>query len=828
MKLSIDWLKEYIEINETPEDLAHILTMGGLEVEGVLEHEKVPGGLKGLVIGEVMECGKHPNADTLSVTKVDIGDGEATPIVCGAPNVAAGQKVVVATVGAMLYPSGGDPFKIKKSKIRGEVSMGMICAEDEIGMGTDHDGIMVLATDLPNGTPAAEHFKLQADHVLEIGLTTNRADAASHFGAARDIKALFRTPIHFPDLSTFKVENTNLPIEVIVENTAACPRYSGVTISGVTVKASPDWLTQRLASIGLASINNIVDVTNYVLHGLGQPLHAFDAAKVTGNKIIVKTLAEGTKFTTLDEVERSLFEEDLMICNAEESMCIAGVFGGLHSGVSDTTTSIFLESAYFSPAYVRRSSMKHGLKTDAAFRFERGTDPNITVAALKYAAILIKEVAGGAISSEIVDIYPEAVPNFEVSIAYQHVDRLIGKEIPRDRIKEILTDLEMEIIEDRIDGLTLSVPPYRVDVQREADIIEDILRIYGFNEIEVSEHLDADFLANFPAKDKDNLRDEITQALAANGAFEIITNSLTKPEYATWLEGVEEQDSIEMLNKLSVDLAVLRQSMVFSGLEVVAHNVNRRQKDVKLFEYGKIYKKQQQSKLELVKDKVSELLGKENEVAISEKFSEQEQLVLFVTGNQHQESWLAPNQKVNFHSLSSLVQVIFGIVGLEKYDTTDADHGALQYGAQYTINKKVIAQLGLVKPSLAKKIGLKQDVFYAELDWAYIAKKGKKKVVFQEIPKFPEVRRDLSIVLDKSVSFEQVKSVALKAERKLLHSLNVFSVYEGENLGEGKKSYAISFMLQDKDKTLTDKVIDKSMNRLIQSFEQQLSAIIRK
>lgn len=804
MKLSIDWLKEYIEINETPEDLAHILTMGGLEVEGILEHEKVPGGLKGLVIGEVLECSKHPNADSLNITKVDIGTDEAKPIVCGAPNVAAGQKVVVATVGAMLYPSGGDPFKIKKSKIRGEVSMGMICAEDEIGMGIDHDGIMVLDTDLPNGTPAAEHFNLKADHVLEIGLTPNRADAASHFGAARDIKALFRNPINFPNISGFSVDNTNLPIEVVVENTEACPRYSGLTISGVTVKESPEWLKQRLASIGLAPINNIVDATNYVLHGLGQPLHAFDAAQVTGNKIIVKTLVEGTKFTSLDEVERSLLAEDLMICNAEEGMCIAGVFGGLHSGVSDSTTSIFLESAYFSPAYVRRSSMKHGLKTDAAFRFERGTDPNITVDALKYAALLIKEIAGGQISSEVVDIYPETVPNFEVSIQYKNVDRLIGKEIPRDRIKEILTDLEMEITEDREDGLTLSVPPYRVDVQREADIIEDILRIYGFNEIEVSENLDADFLANFPAKDKDNLRDEITQALAANGAFEMITNSLTKPEYAEWLEGVEAQNSIEMLNKLSVDLAVLRQSMVFSGLEVVAHNVNRRQKDVKVFEYGKTYKKTEDG------------------------FKEHEQLSLFVSGSQQQESWIASTQKATFHTLSHLIQVVFGIIGLEKYETNDATHGALQYGVQYIINKKVVAQLGMVKPSLAKKLGLKQEVFYAELDWEYIAKKGKKKVVFQEIPKFPEVRRDLSIVLDKNISFEQVKSVALKSERKLLQELNVFSVYEGENLGEGKKSYAISFTLQDKDKTLTDKVIDKAMNRLIHSFEQQLGAIIRK
>ena len=804
MKLSLDWLKEYVAIDQSPEDLAHTLTMSGLEVEGISEFETIQGGLKGLVVGEVLACEQHSNADKLRVTKVDIGADEPQQIVCGAPNVAAGQKVIVATVGATLYPTGHEPFKIKKSKIRGEVSLGMICAEDEIGLGTDHDGIMVLDTDLPNGTPAADYFNIKADHILEIGLTPNRADAASHFGAARDIKALFRTPVKFPDLSAFKVDNHDLTIDVEVENSEACPRYSGITISGVTVKESPDWLKQRLQAIGLAPINNIVDATNYILHGLGQPLHAFDAAHIKGNKVIVKNLPEGSKFTTLDEVERSLHDHDLMICNAEEGMCIAGVFGGIKSGVTESTKAIFIESAYFSPAAVRKTSMVHGLKTDAAFRYERGTDPNITVKALKAAALLIKDVAGGSISSEVIDIYPNPISNFEVSIKYKNVDRLIGKQIERVRIKEILTDLEMEILEDREDGLTLSVPPYRVDVQREADIIEDILRIYGFNEVEVSESLDADFLANFPAKDKDNLRDEITHALAANGAFEIFTNSLTKPEYAEWQSDLDPTNSVEMLNKLSVDLGVLRQSMVFSGLEVVAHNVNRRQKDLKLFEYGKVYKH------------------------TTDGYDEKEKLSIFVSGNQQPESWLAESRQSDFHTLKRLVDVVCQVVGIDGFDTTDAVHGALQYGIQYVKNDKIIAELGLVKPSLCKKLGLKQSVLYAELDWEYIVKKGKKKVIFQEIPKFPEVRRDLSLVLNKSVKFEDVKKIAFQTEKKLLQHINVFSVYEGESIGEGKKSYAISFTLLDKAKTLTDKVIDKSMNKLIQAFEQQLGAVIRK
>lgn len=805
MKLSLDWLKEYIDIDCSPEELSHILTMGGLEVEGLSKVEKIPGGLEGLVIGEVKECGKHPGADRLNVTKVDAGGDELLPIVCGAPNVAAGQKVVIATVGSMLYPASGEPFKIKKSKIRGEVSMGMICAEDEIGLGDDHDGIMVLDTELPNGTPAAEHFNLKPDVQIEIGLTPNRADAASHYGTARDLKVLLDKPLRFPDLSEFKPDNHSLPIDIVVENTEACPRYTGITVSGVKVGPSPEWLQERLTAIGLSPINNVVDVTNYVLHGLGQPLHAFDADKIEGNKVIVKTLDEGTPFVTLDEVERKLGATDLMICNAQEGMCIAGVFGGLSSGVTDSTTKVFIESAYFNPDYVRRTSTKHGLKTDASFRFERGTDPNVTVQAAQYAAMLIKEVAGGEISSDIVDVYPQSIPDFEVAIKYRNVDRLIGKSIDRNQIKAILTGLEMHIIEEDAEGIKLSVPPYRVDVQREADIIEDILRIYGFNNIEISEQLQADSLAGFPTQDRDKMRFELSMFLAANGCNEIFSNSLTKPEY---LEGISDFDAaanVPMLNQLSADLGVMRQSMVFSGLEAVAHNINRRQSDLKLFEFGRTYHKKGER-----------------------KYEEREHLAIFVTGNTKAETWQMPSTPSNFHSLLRLVEMVLQRLGLGDYDTEDSSSDLFQYGLELTYNKKVLAQIGRLKNTVSKKAGVKQEVFYADLDWEALTAKAQQTVEYQEIPKFPEVRRDLSLVLDKSVSFAQVKALAAQTERKLLRRLNVFSVYEGENLEEGKKSYAISFILQDANKTLNDKTIDKTMNRLMQRFEKELGAVIRK
>jgi phenylalanyl-tRNA synthetase beta chain len=658
---------------------------------------------------------------------------------------------------------------------------------------------------------------LQPDSIFEIGLTPNRADAASHFGTARDLTVLLDSPIKFPDTSSFKVDNENLhpPISVEVEDTKACPRYSGVTISGITVADSPEWLQERLKSVGLMPINNVVDITNYVLHGLGQPLHAFDADKIAGNKVIVKTLPTGTKFTTLDEVERELNETDLMICNSEEPMCIAGVFGGVSFGVSESTKNIFLESAYFSPMSVRKTSMKHSLKTDAAFRYERGTDPNITVEALKVAALLIKEIAGGEISSEVVDIYPNPIKHFEVEVAYKNVDRLIGKKIDRNRIKQILQGLEMEILKDSDDGITLSVPPYRVDVQREADIIEDILRIYGFNDIELSENLGADSLANFPKIDRENLKSEVSELLSGNGAYEIFANSLTKPEYAASLSELSAEGNVEMLNPLSSELTVMRQSMIFSGLEVIAHNVNRRQKEVKIYEFGKTYHK-------LPKQEGDDLVAAKN------KYDEKEKLTVFVTGSKQAESWISPTEKANFHSLSKLVQLTLQKLGFTNYQSTDVQNSAFQYGIQLEQNKKVIAQLGMLKPSVCKLADVKQEVFYAEIDWAYFVKKGKPKVTFQEISKFPEVRRDLSLVLDKSVSFEQVRQLAFRTERKLLQSVNVFSVYEGESIGEDKKSYALSFILQDASKTLNDKAIDKTMGKFMNQFERELGAVIRK
>lgn len=804
MKISYKWLKELIEITETPEEIGNLLTATGLEVENIEEIESIKGGLKGVVIGEVLTCEKHPEADRLKVTTVNVGLEQPLEIVCGAPNVAAGQKVIVATVGSVLYPTGSDqPLVLKKSKIRGAVSEGMICAEDELGLGTSHDGILVLETTLSNGTPASEYFGISSDYLIEIGLTPNRADAASHFGVARDLKAVLGREINLPSVDAFKIDNHSLPMQVRVENTEACPRYAGLTISGLKVGESPEWLKLKLQTIGIRSINNIVDVTNYICHELGQPMHAFDAGKVTGNEVVVKTVAAGTVFKTLDGQDRKLSDADLMICNAEDPMCIAGVFGGFDSGVTAETTAIFLESAYFSPVWVRRTAQRYSLKTDSSFRFERGTDPNMPVYALKRAALLIQEVAGGTVSSDITDIYPVPVEDFRVKMSYRNIDRLIGKSIEKTRIEAILEGLDIAIAERDEKGFIAIVPPYRVDVQREADVIEEILRIYGFSQVELSDALSSDYISDFPVNDPEKLRMRVSELLAANGFNEMINNSLTKPEYQEYLGEAVAATSVKILNYLSEDLSVMRQTLLFSGLEVIAYNSNRRQRDLKLFEFGKTYHH------------------------IEGKYVEKERLSVFLSGNIQEESWLEKSREVTFHDLAAMVSQILSSMKVRNIEKQDADSAVFQYGQTLTLNRKPVVSFGLLKPSLAKKTDVKASVFYADFDWEYILKQYSSAVKFKEVAKFPEVRRDLSLVVDKKITFEELRQIAYKTEKQLLRSVNVFDVYEGANL-EGRKSYSISFILQDDQQTLTDKMIDKSMSRLISTYERELNAVIRK
>jgi phenylalanyl-tRNA synthetase beta chain len=804
MKISYKWLRDLIELPETPEKIGELLTATGLEVEGIEEVEAIKGGLRGVVIGQVLTCEKHPDADRLSVTTVDVGQELPLSIVCGAANVAAGQKVLVATVGTSLYPTGSEqPLVMKKSKIRGVVSEGMICAEDELGLGTSHDGILVLDTDLPTGTAATDYLGMEAEHVFEIGLTPNRADAASHYGVARDLRAVLGRAISLPSVEAFKVDSQELPIEVLVENTEACPRYCGVTLTGLQVGPSPDWLRTRLEAIGVRPINNVVDVTNYVLHELGQPLHAFDAELISSSRVVVKTLLAGTSFVTLDEQERTLTERDLMICNADEPMCIAGVFGGIQSGVTESTTSLFLESAYFSPTWVRRTAQHHSLKTDASFRFERGTDPNMPLYALKRAVLLIQEVAGGQVSSEVVDVYPQPVEAFKVPVKYRNVDRLIGKSLDRELIKSILRSLDIEPEQEQEGTFTAVVPPYRVDVQREADVIEEILRIYGFDQVELSESLRSDYLSDFPVNDAEKLRLRVTELLAASGFNEMINNSLTKPGPQASVAESLPGESVPILNYLSEDLSVMRQTMLFTGLETVAYNLNRRQRDLRLFEFGKTYHK------------------------INGRFAEKNRLVLFLTGDVQAESWFGGAREVQFHDLAGVVGKVLSALRAKSPESTEADAALFQRGITYTLNKKPVVTLGVVRPAVAKKADVKVPVFYADFDWDYLLRQYSPAVAFQEVPRFPEVRRDLSLVLDRAVSFDQLRQLAYKTERQLLREVNVFDVYEGDNLG-GKKAYALSFILQDDQQTLTDKVIDKTMQRLMVSFEKELGAHIRK
>lgn len=804
MKISLTWLKEFIDLPESTEQISQWLTGTGLEVEGVETYEEIEGGLEGLVIGEVVTCTKHANADKLSVTTVDIGNNTISPIVCGAPNVAVGQKVVVATVGATLYPSGGESFKIKKAKIRGEVSEGMICAEDEIGLGASHDGIMVLPTDLPNGTPAKKYFKPSIDEVVEIGLTPNRADAASHQGVARDLRALLDRPIILPESDASKVSKGRA-IAVEVMNTTACPRYSGLTISGIKVEGSPSWLQNRLKAIGLSPINNVVDITNYILHGLGQPLHAFDADEITGDKIIVDTLTEGTTFTTLDEKERKLASSDLMICNADlEGMCIAGVFGGIKSGVKQSTTSIFLESACFAPDYIRKTAQNHQLKTDASFRFERGTDPNNTVFALKVAAKLITEICGGEITSDITDIYPRPVEDFVVSVKYKNIDRLIGKALDRDFIRKTLELLDIKVESKTELGFTAVVPPYRVDVTREADIIEEILRIHGYDNIELSSQLGSTYLSEFPDKDKTSIMGKVANLLVSRGYSEIFTNSLSNPTLTANTSDWPADQNIEVLNKLSEELGILRPTLLFTGLESIRYNISHKQSNLKFFELGKSY-------------------------TLSDgKYKEKEHLVLFLSGKTQEEHWNATPEGVDFHNLKEAVVAVFHKLGIGNLDSQPSENETFQYALSLSSDGRQLASLGLVAPQLAKRSGLKTPVFFADIDWKALMKSAGKQPNYTPVSKHPEVRRDLSLVIDKKVSFKDIQEVALTVEKRLLKKINVFSVYEGEKIEEGKKSYALSFILQDQNKTLQDKAIDKVMQQLIKKFESDLNAHIRK
>jgi len=799
MKISYNWLKEFIDTDKTPEEISKILTGTGLEVESLEKVQPIPGGLEGLVVGYVKECHQHLNADRLRVTKVDVGTGEELQIVCGAHNVAAGQRVVVAAVGTTVYPTAGEPFKINKSKIRGEVSEGMICAEDEIGLGTDHAGIMELDYNAVVGTLAKDYFKLKDDYQYEIGLTPNRADAASHLGTARDIAAFLKIAIHKPDVSAFKVANTDLTVKVIVENEQACPRYSGVTISGVEVKESPLWLKERLAVIGIRSINNIVDATNYVLHDLGQPLHAFDADAIKGNTVIVKNCPEGTLFKTLDGVERKLSADDLMICNAEAPMCIAGVFGGVDSGVKETTKNIFLESAYFNSVSVRKTARRHGLKTDASFRFERGTDPDMTVFALKRAALLIKQVAGGSVSSEISDHYPNPVAPFAVDITYKNVDRLIGKAIPHTEIKGIIKALEIRIVSETDEGLSLKVPPYRVDITREVDIVEEILRIYGYNNIEIPTQIRAS-LNNSVRPEKDSVQSLLSDLLTANGFNEIMSNSLTKSAYSSNLD-----KAVKILNPLSNDLDVMRQTMLYSGLEAIAYNQNRKNADLKLYEFGKVYE------------------------VLEEKYIETQRFAIFITGSGQSEHWNQKAKPVSFYNLKAIVDGLVEKLNISDCTVEDATCKKLAYGLQYKRNNKQLVKFGAVSKEALKKVDMDREVFYADFNFDMILKSVlKNKIVYEDVSKFPAVKRDLSMLIDKSVTFGQLKQIAQKAERKLLQDVNVFDVYEGDKLPAGKKSYALSFVLQDSEKTLTDKAIDSVMQKIVYNLEKEAGAEIRK
>lgn len=816
MTISYNWLKSYIDLNFTPQQLSEVLTSLGLEVDGIEEHQSIKGGLEGFVIGEVLTCERHPNADKLSKTTVNIGGERALDIVCGAPNVAAGQKVVVATVGTMVYGMG-EAFEIKKSKIRGEVSEGMLCAEDELGLGKGHDGILVLEPETVVGTLAKDYFKIESDWIFEIGLTPNRIDCASHYGVARDLSAYLKqnkiaANLKKPAVDAFKVADNSLPISVEVLNNEACPRYSGVSISGVKIAQSPEWLKNRIKAIGLNPINNVVDITNFVLHELGQPLHAFDADKIEGGKVIVKTYNEGTPFVTLDGVERKLAATDLIIGNEKEGMCIAGVFGGMHSGISDTTTNVFLESAYFNSVWVRKTARRHALSTDSSFRFERGTDPNNTIYALKRAANLICEIAGGKVSSEVIDLYPVKIEDFIVEINFERIFNLLGKNIGVETIRTILTALEIQIESETAEGMVLRVPPYRVDVTREADIVEELTRVYGFNNIEFDERVNASIVYN-SGPDRDKIYNTIADLLAANGFNEMMSNTLTRSAYYESSESLK-QSLIYLKNPLSSDLNALRQSLFFGGLEAIVRNVSYRSSNLRLFEFGNC----------------QFYTGTESEKSELKKYKESAHLALFISGDKNDRNWLAPEAPTSFFYLKAFVHSVMQRLGIDpkKASISAATSEYFADGMCYTYNNKTLVELGIVHPKFLKDFDIKQEVYYAEFDWDLVIRlASNNKVAYTELSKYPEVTRDLSMLIDESTTFAQICELSYKAERKLLSNISLFDVYKGDTVPAGKKSYAVSFTLRDETQTLTEKQIEKSMANINGMLQRELGAQLR-
>lgn len=819
MNISYNWLKDYLHTDVAPEELAKILTSIGLEVGTVETVQTIKGGLEGLVVGRVLTCVPHENSDHLHVTTVDVGQGEPLQIVCGAPNVAAGQKVVVATLGTVLY-SGDESFTIKRSKIRGVESLGMLCAEDEIGIGTSHNGIITLPDDTPVGMAAKDYYGVKDDAVIEVDITPNRADAISHYGVARDAAAYLlahnqKFELTRPSIDEFKIDNHNLTIPVEVEATDDCPRYAGITLSGVKIAESPQWLQDRLNAIGLRPISNVVDAANYILHAFGQPLHTFDAAKIKGGKIVVKKCAEGTKFTTLDGVERTLSAADLMICNAEEPMCLAGVFGGLDSGISNSTTDIFIECAYFNPVTIRKTARRHGLNTDASFRYERGIDPNNTIYVLKLAAMLIKEVAGGTISSDIVDVYSKKIDDFTVEITHEKINTLIGKEIPAETVELILKGLEIKILQKTDTGYTLQVPAYRVDVQRDVDVIEDILRIYGYNNVEISASLRSN-LSYSPRPNSAALQRQISEQLTACGFNEIVNNSLTKSSYYGD-EGIyPAANCVRIINALSNDLGVMRQTLLYGGLESIAHNANRQNADLKFYEFGNCYHFHAENR------RADEALS---------PYSEELHLGLWICGKRNVPTWSRGEEKSSFFELKAHVQNVLKRLGvnLQNVQTEKFSNDLIAEGlALRTTSGKLLAEIGIVAADTLKRLDIAMPVYYADLQWKTLLKESTKhKIVYADIAKFPEVKRDLALLIDKNVEFAEIERIARETERKLLRNITLFDVYEGKNLEAGKKSYAVSFTLQDNDKTLKDSQIDAIMQKLIKNFEEKLGAKLR-